>query len=450
MPMKVDDIAKAWRDDEVPTAKVIWEDTKQVLRRSARKRSVPGVISPTNSAKKSRKSQVLSPKPPHTLLTLPYCTISRLLLHLDVDSLENLSSTCCYFDQLIAGRFLPSIDFPLPVNIIKELMNTNHIEKKPLLKLRCKKSKEAIQIFPDDDYNNNVLAISIHKLICGLDPGLTNYLVFSQMSFLSLHKVKEVDLVPDSVEQDGKFIGQKVVNSYRRFDVQLLKQISRHGSLSCVTRLDVLVDHNLFLEQFMDQLPSLLELGLTILTKTGLGLHDYFDKYLKRLEAVVAASKAPILKVTVVAETRHQVTKVFKNSFVEKLVVTGPCTFHVYPVMEKLKEVVVKLNTTLPCKYWNCKANDRELHRAGLCCVYFGAVYKHCPNVERFMGVEVGIVTQKQSYAKWNTKIKKIFYKDYLNQGGSKIKKDWEKTRWLSRQPLLSSMTARVMQWFFL
>ena len=37
-----------------------------------------------------------------------------------------------------------------------------------------------------------------------------------------------------------------------------------------MTRLDVLVDHNVFLEQFMSQLPNLLELGLTILTRTGL------------------------------------------------------------------------------------------------------------------------------------------------------------------------------------
>ena len=225
--MEVDDIAKALCADEVPTAKVDKEDSKPVLRRSARKRSVPAAISPTTSAKIPRKSQVLSPKTPCTLQTLPYCTISRLLLHLDVDSLENLSATCSYFDQLIAGRFLLSVDFPLAVNVIKEVMSTEHIEKKPLLKLRCKKSKEEIQILPDDYNNNDVQTLSMHKLICGLDTGLTNYLVFSQMSFLSLLKVREVDLVPDSVEQDGKFIGQKVTDSYRKFDVLLLKQISR-------------------------------------------------------------------------------------------------------------------------------------------------------------------------------------------------------------------------------
>ena len=208
---------------ETPTSRVTpgREDSMPILRRSARKRPASAALCPILSTKKPRKSQVQSPKPTPTLLTLPYCAISRLLLHLDVDSLENLSATCFYFDQLIAGNILPSIDFPLTVNLIKEVQNTDHIEKKPLLKLRSKKSKE------DDFYAADVQAVSMHKLICGLGPGMTDYLLFSQMSLLSLHKLREVDLVPDSVVQDGRFIGQKVMDSYRWFDVKLLKQITR-------------------------------------------------------------------------------------------------------------------------------------------------------------------------------------------------------------------------------
>ena len=160
------------------------------------------------------------------------------------------------------------------------------------------------------------------------------------------------------------------------------------------------------------------------------------------MEAVVAASKAPILKINVVDETRRNVIKVFKNSYVEKLVVSGPCTINVYPVMERLKEVVLHLDTILPhnhCTYWKAKANDRDLHRGGLCCVNIGAVYENCPNLKRFMGVEVGMVSQKQSFAKWNTSIKQKFYKKYLNQGGIKEMKDWEKSRWFSRQPVRSA-----------
>jgi radical SAM superfamily enzyme len=47
------------------------------------------------------------------------------------------------------------------------------------------------------------------------------------------------------------------------------------GSLSCVTRLDVLVDEKFYLEEFMSQMPNLLELGLTVMTKTSLRLNIF-------------------------------------------------------------------------------------------------------------------------------------------------------------------------------
>merc|ERR1712096_546621 len=218
--------------------------------------------------------------------------------------------------------------------------------------------------------------MGLHKLLVDNCPHMTDYLVLSQMSLLSLQRIREVDLVPCSFKQEGdndKLIGQRVVNCFISFDCGLLRQISRLGSLSGVTRLDVLVDQSFFLEEFMTELPNLVELGLNILTRPSLSKHVYMNEYLPRLEAVVAASKAPVLKVTVVAETRRLVTKVFKNSYVEKLVVFGPCTFNVFPVMERLKEVVVNTDSD-HCTYWKSKTDDRQLHRAGLCCVNVGAV----------------------------------------------------------------------------
>ena len=47
----------------------------------------------------------------------------------------------------------------------------------------------------------------------------------------------------------------------------MIDDLFRFGSLSHVTRLDVLVDQNFYLEQFMTQLPNLIELGLNILTR---------------------------------------------------------------------------------------------------------------------------------------------------------------------------------------
>ena len=165
--------------------------------------------------------------------------------------------------------------------------------------------------------------------------------------------------------------------------------------------------------------------------------HVYLNEYLPRLEALVAASKAPILKVTVINETRRSVSKVFKNSYVEKLTVTSPCTFNVFPVMVNLKEVVVNMDTSFPannCTYWKSKLDDRNLNRAGLCCVNIGAVYENCPKLERFTGVEVGSISHDQSFTKWNTRMKKKFYEYYLNQGGSMEMKPWANARWFSRK----------------
>ena len=199
----------------------------QVLRRSTRKRTVPASLSsifctPPPSAKKSRRKISSPAVPAPTLITLPYVVTNNLLLYLDVDTLENLSKTCSFFDQMIAGRFLTSIDLPFSLDFISEVRNTDRLEKKPILKLRCNKSKQQFKIFPDmpDEYSESS---SLNKIILDSSPHMTEYLVLSQMSLLSLHKLREVDLVPDSLS----VIGWRAMDSYSKFDVGLLRQISR-------------------------------------------------------------------------------------------------------------------------------------------------------------------------------------------------------------------------------
>ena len=138
-------------------------------------------------------------------------------------------------------------------------------------------------------------------------------------------------------------------------------------------------------------------------------------------------------------ELKHPVKKILKNRFIEKLIVTGPCNFNIFPVMERLREVMVKVDTTAlhnnsECIYWKSHADDRVLHRAGLCCVNMRAVFKNCPSMEMFMGVDVGNVDQKQTFKEWNSVMKEKFYKYYQNQGGSKEFEPWVKTRWFSKK----------------
>jgi len=425
----------------------------QVLRRSARKRSISSVLatappSSYRSSKRSRKTTaaVLSTNPVPTLVTLPSLVLRKLLLYLDVDTLETLSTTCSLFDTLIAGRFLTSINFPFCSEFAAELDATRLVEKKPLLKLKCKKSRKAFSI------DGITSPMSMHKLIVDSFPrncNLINYMVHRQLTLLSLEKLREVDLVPESVweEEEGgtSVISPGVMFSYGYFDYGLLKQISRMGSLSHVTRLNMMVESEVYLEYFITKFPSLIELGLTIVSKQVFNQYENQPQQqqvwapMRRLQRVVAASKAPVLKVTVMKDMKRQVSKVLKNKYVEKLVVIGPCTLNLVPIMENLKEVEIIPESFPPssCTYWRSRQEDRALHRAGLCCVNIGTAYQNCPKLERFMGVELVSIPQTLAFRKWNSRVKKRFYEDYLSQGGTKEFKAWAKARWYNKQPVV-------------
>ena len=101
------------------------------------------------------------------------------------------------------------------------------------------------------------------------------------------------------------------------------------------------------------------------------------------------------------------------------------------------------------CTYWRSKTDDRGLHRAGLCAVNIGTLYENCPKIVKFMGVEVGSISQDIIFSKWNSRIKKKFYQHYLNEGGFKEFEAWSKTRWYARRPA-SSRVQMQMQMMFL
>ena len=95
----------------------------------------------------------------------------------------------------------------------------------------------------------------------------------------------------------------------------------------------------------------------------------------------MAMSKAPVLKLTVVKGSRKKIEKVLRSSFVERLVVEGPCTMNLVPVMENLRVVEVRLDSLLQnsCTFWRSKPDDRNRHRNGLCSVDIGKMLEKCP-----------------------------------------------------------------------
>jgi len=390
-----------------------------MLRRSNRKRTATSSnLTPVKKSKKS-KTPFSSSVRTTSLTTLPYLVTRKLLLYLDVQTLENLSGTCFYFDQLISGRFLTSLDFPLSLSFINEVAATSRLEKKPLLKIRCKKTDETMLVSPDS----------------------SDYMFQSQLSLLSLEKVREFDFVPAGLQLDGngevQAISRMARFKHEKFHLRLLHRVKSMGSLEHVTRLAILFN-DCWTQQWdktLQMFPRLLELDITLI-KPAISCNWYYTgTYHWLLQRVVAASKAPVLKLSVVKGLRQRVALNIRNSFVEKLVVEGPCTMNLVPVMKKLKVVEVKLDSSPldSCTYWKSKQGDRNLHRNGLCCVNFGNMFGDCPNLEEFMGLEVGSIPI-DTFNKWNSAIKKKFYQNYLHQGGTMEFKVWTKTRWFNKR----------------
>jgi len=220
----------------------------------------------------------------------------------------------------------------------------------------------------------------------------------------------------------------------------LVLELQNQGHLKHLTRLGVMQDHHMYLQYHVPYLDSLLELNISILTRINLKKRD-FDLYLMGLQSVVSGCKAKILNIEVIAETRRKDDKKLVSHNVEKLSVIGPCSFNLMPVMSKLREVEVKLTSVSPgessCSYWRCPADDRSLHRTGMCCVNFSSVYRSCPNLVKFCNLS--LPNRSLSPTKWCQEVKRKFYSGYVGEGGTLELSKWSKRRWFRRQTLVHS-----------
>jgi len=339
-----------------------------------------------------------------SLDTLPYVVIRSLLLFLDVDSLENLSSTCSLFRYFVTEKFITSLDLSYP-GFLTDL--ESEAANKPLLR------------------------VMLSRNISGID---AKEEALNNLDLFNLDYVREISLVPDSIDPTDM--------RSSLFAAQVICRVARIGSLNHVTRLNITVDERTRtdLAHLVDQMWELNELGLVCIS-TGLSKMKYQSWFLLRLKEIVAASKAPLMKIEVKYDDRNDhlhIPKVLKNRFVERLVVKGPATFNILPVMEKLKEVEVVVNERILTETWTdwkSKANNRNLLKGGVCCVHIGALYGQCPKVKKFMGMEIASVTQLQPFNTWNKELKLLFYKDYINKGGNIGLQEWAKTRWFSKIP---------------
>ena len=366
----------------------------------------PNNVDNKKSKVHARTKPDLKETPGKNLIQLPLPVLERLLLFLDVSSLEQLSSTCSFLHQLISGCHITSLEFPFSQIFLSELGASNIVEKKPLLRIRSHKTK--------DDHM----------------PGgnIVEYMVSSQLALLDLTKLRDLLLVPDT---DLFPAVPHSLDVCMLFDLFLLRTLSRSGCLRNITRLELVIDRHCDIHYYMHHLPNLLHLGLTIATlKTISSRH--LDTFVRYLELAVASCRAPSLAITVLQETRIKTKKVFVNRYVEHLTVIAPCNFNLDLVLENVKDVTV-VHPATPCTYHRSPLLDRNLHRPGLCAVSLSSVHQRCPNILTFAGLEVRHVSQQQSFGLWSSKLKSIFYSDYRARGGELQLKAWGRRRWLRK-----------------
>ena len=93
------------------------------------------------------------------------------------------------------------------------------------------------------------------------------------------------------------------------------------------------------------------------------------------------------------------------------------------------------------CSFNKSKLDDRKIHRTGLCIIHMGSLYSNCPKIEIFDGINLGKNSQENlNFRQWNTKLRKLFYEDYVKKGGTKEFKGWKSSRWFSKMPTVTGV----------
>ena len=104
------------------------------------------------------------------------------------------------------------------------------------------------------------------------------------------------------------------------FDVDLIIQIAK---LTCqtnsfflgITRLNIMMDERAYIVPALVKLmPALIELGIHINTQKNLSRSAYMDDYIPILQQTVEVSRAPILKLTFLSETKKDVSKILTSN----------------------------------------------------------------------------------------------------------------------------------------
>jgi len=358
------------------------------------------------------------------LCDLPSLVLHHILQFISVEDLENLAKVNLFFENWICGDRKTSADIPLKEEDIKKMREEKIIEKKPLIKLRCK---------------DPVLVGDM--MDSALDFG---YILNLQVSVLDFSKLRELDLVPSTGNDTTEYQARTHVD----FCEKLLQTISKKGTLGRIEKFDVLVDEKgKVVIDFVSEMTKLRDFGLNILTRTGLKKVSYNTQYLPMLESAVSSSRAELLRLNVIQETRRRIGKKrLKSEHIRRLEFTGPCSFGGVLLMPNLE--VVEVDCGKECTNKAVKtfrdvfsimwpiAGHNAVHAVGKCGLMAASIYKNCTRIKKFAGISLDGIDPGQSFKKWNVKVKKLFYKEYVKSCRFRPMvlelKDWSKSNWFT------------------
>ena len=137
-------------------------------------------------------SQSTSKQEP-TLQSLPDKAQEKLLACLDIKSIQELSKSCRFYNELINGRLHVSLSLPFDEELLEQLEATRNVVKKHVLRLTL----------------NQVTKTKLTE-IHELQPSevQAEYIMKSQLAFLRTERLREIDFAPSSdIAVAGQFHG---------------------------------------------------------------------------------------------------------------------------------------------------------------------------------------------------------------------------------------------------
>ena len=221
-------------------------DAPEVLD-GTRSRVITEIIFSQNIQGGSSAPNPVSAQPSPTLQKLPKSVQKKLMSYLDINSLQNLSETCIFYDKYINGQFQLSIKFPFDTEFLSELQSSKTIVKKHLLRLTMNHIRKFFA-----SHGGKVHAT---------DEQL-RYLIRSQLMLLQTDKLREICTAPVRDTGLDEWNWNRDLEAIKEFSPFTLHELFHTRSLRNVTKFNMILGLPMHPVELHTLLPNLEELSV--------------------------------------------------------------------------------------------------------------------------------------------------------------------------------------------